>query len=144
MNEELFKALTDKDDKKAYEVSKEIIAISSESSEYYLDFETFYSLINQKSSFQRARGFILCCSLARHDSEGKLARVFPIMLKLLNDDKPTVVRQCLNALHEVVLYRPELSDEIKEALKGIDLSKYKDSMTPLIEKDIKSLESILI
>lgn len=144
MNEKLFNALTDKDDKKAYEVSKEIIALSSESDEYYQYFETFYSLISQKSSFQRARGFILCCSLARHDSEGKLVRAFPDMLKLLTDDKPTVVRQCLSALHEVVLYRPELCGEIKEALKCIDLSKYKDSMAPLIEKDIRSLEDVLI
>ena len=65
------------------------------------------------------------------------------MLKLLNDSKPTVVRQCLSALHEVVLYRPELSGIIQEALMAIDLSKYKDSMAPLIMKDIKSLEEIL-
>ena len=143
MNEELFKALTDTDDKKAYKVSKEIIAISSESDEYYQDFETFYSLITQKSSFQRARGFILCCALVRWDSEGKLQKALPEMLKLFNDSKPTVVRQCLSALHEVVLYRPELIDMIKDALKSIDLSKYKDSMTPLIKKDIKSLEEIL-
>ena len=141
--DELFERLTDKDDKKAYEYSKQILEISSRTNEYYQYFDIFYSLINQKSSFQRARGFILCTALSRWDSEGKLKKALPEMLKLLNDSKPTVVRQCLSALHEVVLYRPELSGIIQEALMAIDLSKYKDSMAPLIMKDIKSLEEIL-
>ena len=60
------------------------------------------------------------------------------MLKLLYDTKPTVVRQCLGALQEVVLYRPELSDKIKEKVKEIDVTKYRDSMSPLIKKEFKS------
>ena len=39
------------------------------------------------------------------------------MFPLLNDPKPTVVRQCLKALHELVMYRLEMSDEIIEAIK---------------------------
>lgn len=62
---------------------------------------------------------------------------------MLNDPKPAVVRQCLNALHEVVLFRPELSGEIENALTEIDLSKYKNSMSPLIEKDIEALRNLL-
>jgi len=54
------------------------------------------------------------------------------MLALLHDDKPIVVRQCLAALHEVVLYRTELCEAIKAELETIDLSKDKDSMSPLI------------
>jgi hypothetical protein len=61
------------------------------------------------------------------------------MLAMLHDDKPIVVRQCLAALHEVVLYRPELSDAIKAEIEAIDLSKYKDSMSPLIKKDMGEL-----
>lgn len=57
------------------------------------------------------------------------------MLTLLHDVKPTVVRQCLHALHEVLLYRPELSEIINEEIKSIDLSGYKDSMATLIQKD---------
>lgn len=61
------------------------------------------------------------------------------MLRLLHDDKPTVVRQCLSALNEVALYRPELCPAILEELARMDPSGYKDSMAPLIEKDIKEL-----
>jgi len=65
------------------------------------------------------------------------------MRPLLNDPKPTVVRQCLNALHEVVLFRTELSGIIKKALTEMNISKHKDSMSPLIEKDIAALLEVL-
>lgn len=65
------------------------------------------------------------------------------MLALLHDDKPLVVRQCLAALHEVVLYRPELGGAIKTELETMDLSKYKDSMSPLIKKDMEELLTLI-
>lgn len=43
------------------------------------------------------------------------------MLKLLHDEKPTVDRQCLGALHEVVLYRPEHCETILKEIQSIDL-----------------------
>ena len=61
------------------------------------------------------------------------------MSLLLNDPKPSVVRQCLKALQEVVVFRPEMSNRIKEAISKIDVSIYKDSMSPLIIKDINEL-----
>ena len=65
------------------------------------------------------------------------------MIPLLNDPKPTVVRQCLAYLHEVVLYLPEMTDDILAAIKDIDLSKYKDSMSPLIKRDAEELLKII-
>lgn len=57
-----------------------------------------------------------------------MEEVFDQMLSMLNDPKPTVVRQCLNALHEVALFQPELSERIENALDEMELSKYKDSI----------------
>ena len=127
--------LQDKDDKKAYALTKEISAKSAASAEYYAYFDDFIGLLASKSSYVRTRGFILACSQARWDDKGKLAGALQAMLPLLNDEKPTVVRQCLGALHEVVLFRPELCEAIKAEVERIDLSKYKDTMAPLIQKD---------
>lgn len=135
--------LQDKDDKKAYALAKEIGAKSAATDEYYSYFDDFSGLINAKSSYVRTRGFTLCCAQARWDTQGKLQNTLPDMLKLLHDDKPTVVRQCLVALHEVALYRPELCKIIVKELQSINLSKYKDSMAPLIQKDIKELQKVL-
>lgn len=65
------------------------------------------------------------------------------MSELLYDDKPTVVRQCLGALHELAVYRPEMTDKICQAALKSETSKYKDSMSPLIEKDRKALLKML-
>ena len=135
----IIEALQDKDDRKAYALSKEISAKSAASDEYYSCFDGFAGLLSAKSSYVRTRGFVLCCAQARWDEEGKLKNAMLGMLALLHDEKPTVVRQCLAALHEVILYRPELHEVIKSEVEKIDVSKYKDSMSPLIKKDIDEL-----
>ena len=38
-----------------------------------------------------------------------------------------------------ILYKPEMIELIIEAVNNIDLSVYKDSMSPLIKKDIEAL-----
>lgn len=136
---DIIDALQDKDDKKAYALSREIGAKSAASDEYYSYFDEFAGLLIAKSSYVRTRGFALCCAQARWDESGKLKSTLPAMLALLHDEKPTVVRQCLGALHEVVLYRPELCKEIKKEVETIELSRYKDSMSPLIKKDMDAL-----
>lgn len=139
----LIQKLQDKDDKKAYAFARKIDAASAASDEYYPYFEDFLGLTGSRSSFVRTRGFILCCAQARWDSQGKLRDALPVLMKLLHDPKPTVVRQCLAALHEVALYRPELCEPILAEVKSIDLSAYKDSMAPLIKKDMDELMKIL-
>ena len=47
------------------------------------------------------------------------------------------------ALHEVVLYRSEMAEMIIDAVNHIDVSKYKESMSPLIKKDIDERVGII-
>lgn len=139
----LIELLQDKDDKKAYVLSKEIGAKSAISDEYYSYFDDFVGLMFAKSSYVRTRGFTLCCAQARWDEVGKLKNALPNMLTLLHDEKPTVVRQCLSALHEVALYRPELCEDIRKEVETIDLSKDKDSLSPLIQKDMIKIINVI-
>lgn len=144
MNErEIIEALKDKDDKKAYNFAREISAKSADTDEYYALFDRFTEMLDDKSSYVRTRGFCLACAQARWDNAGKIDAAFDKMCTLLNDPKPTVVRQCLKALHEVALFRPELSDRICGAVNAIKLSNYKDSMSPLIRKDAEELLKML-
>ena len=142
MNEIILK-LKDKDDKAAYEYSKILRAESAESDKYLHMIPKFAGMLDDKSSFVRTRAFLLICNQARWAKDGQLAEFFDRMSALLYDSKPTVVRQCLQALHEVALYRSEMSQMIIDAVDKIDVSKYKDSMSPLIEKDIKELMKVL-
>ena len=135
--------LTNKDEKSAYARTKEIAAASESSSEYYTYLEAFASLLGDKNSYVRTRAFILCCCQAKWDEEGKLKQLLPAMLTLFHDAKPTVVRQCLAAAKEIVVFRPELSEAINAELDKIDLSGYKDSMTNLIRADINKLRGLI-
>lgn len=141
--EEILRKLKDKNDKAAYEFAKQISAESSVSDKYLVLIPSFAEMLQDKSSYVRTRAFILICNQARWANGGQMEAVFDKMLPLLNDPKPTVVRQCLKALREVLLFRPELSGKIENALAEMDLSKYKDSMSPLIEKDVASLRNLL-
>ena len=49
----------------------------------------------------------------------------------------------MKALAQVGLAKPQYIPRILSCLRGADLSKYKDSMRPLIEKDIAETEKIL-
>ena len=59
------------------------------------------------------------------------------------DVKPITARQCVKALAQVGMAKPQYIPMILSALHGADLSKYKDSMRPLIEKDMAETEKIL-
>ena len=96
---------------------------SAESNKYYELFDDFLEMIYDNNSFVRTRGFLLMCAQARWDMDGK----------------PTVVRQCLATLHEVILYRPKLTLKIQEAALVIDANRYKERMAPLIKKDVEEL-----
>ena len=135
--------ITDANDKTAYENTKKLVHESEFSNKHYSNLAEFAALLDDRKSYIRTRAMILCCSQARWDSEDRLRIYLPKMLRLLYDEKPTVVRQSLNALKEVARFRPELGKTIEAELNRIDTSKYKDSMIPLIKKDIAELIELL-
>mgnify|MGYP003291851237 CR=1 FL=1 len=135
--------LTDKNEMAAYEYCKQVVVESAQSDEHFASIDYLVPLLSDKNSYVRTRGFGLICCQSRWDKEGRIKSVWGKMIPLLNDPKPTVVRQCLASLHEVVLYLPELADDIVAAVNGIDLSQYKDSMSPLIKKDVDALLKII-
>ena len=127
----------------AYETLLRMEQESALSDVHYALFDDFLSLLNSPSSFVRVRGFRLACAQAPWDAEGRIAAHLDALLALLDDDKPTAVRQCLSALSSVVLYRPELIPRIRDRLRAMDLSRCRDSMRPLIEKDVRALQKLM-
>ena len=61
----------------------------------------------------------------------------------ITDAKPITARQCVKALAQVGVAKPQYIPIILSALYTADLSKYKDSMRPLIEKDILRVVRLL-
>ena len=140
---DIITGLQNKKDTEAHQLLLQLEKQSAESNTLYEYFDDFINLLKNKSSFVRTRGFRLACAQAQWDVENKIQKNLELMLLMIDDEKPTAVRQCLTALHTVVLYKPELFETIIAKLDAMDLSKYKDSMSPLIKKDMEELRKIM-
>lgn len=136
---DIIAGLQSKDNNEAYRLLLLLEQRSSESSELYGCLTDFIGLLKSKSSFVQVRGFRLACAQARWDTEKRLEQNLDALFAALYAAKPTAVRQCLAALQNVLRWRPELAGKIEAGLDEIDLSRYKDTMRPLIEKDIQAL-----
>lgn len=128
--------LYNEDNNCAYQTLLELETITTESNELYNYFNEFLNMLSDEKTFIRVRGFRLICSLAKWDSENKINHNIDIILKELEDEKGTSVRQSLEKLNLILMYKTELTDVIENKLRNLDLSKYKESMQSLIKKDI--------
>ena len=134
---DIISELISKDEKSAYELAGKIISESHETDKWYGFFDEIVTLLNHKNSLVRNRGLFILAANARWDSENKFERILPTYLSHVTDPNPITARQCVKALSEVGRAKPNLIPDILNALAKADLSGYKDSMRPLIEKDIR-------
>ncbi len=135
--------LQSKDTKQAYGTLLELERISGASDELYPYTAHFADMVNSDRYAVRVRGFRLFCKQARWDTEHVLDRHMADALVILNDEKPTAVRQALAALGDVVPYKRKLWDMIRERARDIDCSRYPDTMQGLIAGDIQTLLDLM-
>ena len=135
----MIKKLEDKDDKVAYNNLLELEKIAEKSDAIYEYFDIFLEMLDNEKSFIKVRGFRLICKNAKWDKYNKIDDSIDKILQELNDEKPTSVRQCLKAIEEIIMYKPNLKYTIKEKLLKINYLNYKDSMQSLIFKDVEKI-----
>ena len=143
MKENIVAKLTAKDDKYACALADKIVSESQETDEWYEYFDDFASLLNHPKSLVRNRVLYILAANAQWDEENRFDFIISDFLMHITDEKPITARQCVKALAQVGLAKPQYIPMILSALCGADLSKYKDSMRPLIEKDIVETKMIL-
>lgn len=136
--------LTAKDDKYAFTLTEKIIAESQETDEWYEYFDDFASLLNHPKSLVRNRALNILAANAQWDEENRFDLIMSDFLAHITDEKPITARQCIKALAQVGSAKPQYIPAILSSLHNADLSKYKDSMRPLIERDITETEKALI
>ena len=143
MKESMITKLTLKDDKYACALADKIISESQETDAWYEYFDTFASLLSHPKSLVRNRVLHILAANAQWDEENRFDAILDDYLAHITDEKPITARQCIKALAQVGLAKPQYVEKILWSLRSADLSKYKDSMRPLIEKDIAETERIL-
>lgn len=142
MNEKI-ENLYNKDNNSAYKTLLELENITTESNELYSYFNSLLGMLNDENTLIRVRGFRLICCLSKWDTENKINDNIDIILKELEDVKGTSVRQCLEKINLILVYKIELKGIIANKLRSLDLSKYKESMQYLIKKDLKHILELL-
>ena len=143
MKDNIIANLTAKDDKYACALADKIISESQETDEWYEYFDDFATLLDHPKSLVRNRALYILAANAQWDEENRFDKIISDYLTHVTDEKPITARQCIKALAQVGLAKPQYIPRILSCLRAADLSKYKDSMRPLIEKDIEETERIL-
>ena len=136
MQAEMLAGLTDKNDKAACALAERIVAESRETNAWYPYFDGFAALLEHPKSYVRNRALHILAANARWDAENRLDAILPAFLSHITDEKPVTARQCVQALAELGTAKPQYIPEILRSLESADLSRYRDSMRPLIERDI--------
>ena len=122
---------------------EELERISEQSGVLYPYIMDFIEMTGSDQYGIRVRGFRLLCKHARWDEKLIIDENLDAALGILHDEKPTVVRQALAALHSLVPYKKNLYASIRERVQAIDCFRYQDSMQGLILQDIQKLLSAL-
>lgn len=141
--EELMERLRSTDNNEAYAAFKQLREASAEGPEVATHLGEFEAMLEAESSYVRSRGFLLLVANARYDAEGRIDAAFERMVACLHDPKPTVVRQCVQALPELAATKPALTGRIIAELERIDPNAYRDSMQPLIAADVSSALAVV-
>ena len=141
--QDIIAKLTSKDDPYACAFADQIIAESHDTDEWYEYFEAFASLLSHPKSLVRNRVLQILAVNAQWDVENRFDTILDDYLAHITDEKPITARQCIQALAQVGMAKPQYIPRIQACFDGADLSKYKDSMRPLIEKDMKETQRLL-
>jgi len=91
-----------------------------------------YNAAEKEVRNQITRGF---CTKLIFGKE-PIDEIIDIYLKYIVDDKPTA-RQCIKVLPLIAKYKPDLKQDIDNALQCTIPTRYKESMQSLVMKDIQ-------
>ncbi len=132
----LVTSLARKEDDPRYRALLLLLSRSSATPDVYRYWDVFRSKLTSDNSYQRSIGMLLLAANARWDEGDRCAEALDDMTKLLGDEKPVTIRQCVGALEAVALAVPEVREKICTRLISTDLSVIRETMRKLVQKDI--------
>ncbi len=131
--------LSEKDDKIRYNALLLLQSRSSLSLDVYPFWDLFVEKLSNDNSYQRSIGVMLISENVKWDSENKIDKALDKYFVLLNDEKPITVRQCIQALKNIVTYKKHLHKKISDALMSVDISAVKETMRKTTLTDILTI-----
>lgn len=142
--QDIIAKVTAKDDRYACAITDKIISESRDTDKWYEYFDEFASLLNHPKSLVRNRVLNILAANAQWDDENHFDKIISDFFVHVTDDKPITARQCIKALVQVGAAKPQYIPRILSCFQEADLSKYKESMRPLIERDMGETKKALM
>jgi hypothetical protein len=102
----------------------------------YPFWDTFCDKLKSDNSYQRSIGAMLLAENVRWDQQDRINDTIFEFIKLLKDDKPITIRQCIQSLGNVALLKPGLNSIIADCLISFDIMAIKETMRKSILLDI--------
>lgn len=131
--------LAEKDDKIRYQS----LLLLKNRSLYFDDVYQFWNEFRDKlkgsNSYQRSIGAMLIAENAKWDKDNKLDYTIEEYFELLKDIKPITIRQCIQALQNIIPYKKHLHSKIASRIMAIDIYEIKESMRKPILLDILNI-----
>lgn len=104
----------------------------------------FIFMLGDKRYTMRVRGFRLACRQARWDTQNILDKsADKLTYVMLNEEKPTALRQYISALRQLIIYKEALKPCVKSAILKLNIRKYTHSMQGVLQKDIEEILKML-
>jgi len=141
--QQLVELLCEKDDKLRYQALLLLKARSLSDNSVYQYWDIFKEKLNSENSYQRSIGLMLIAGNAEWDEDNRLEDTIDDYLQLLTDEKPITVRQCIQALSNIVTYKKNLQPKITKSLLSIDLQEVRETMRKSILIDILNVLAII-
>lgn len=134
---EIFDTLFQKNNSIAYQALQALQKESDETDSVYPYMDRMRDMLENENSYIRTRGLTLIAYNAKWDKNYKIDELIDEYLKHITDDKPITARQCIKLLPMIANSKPDLKADITTALQKADISRYADSMQPLVNQDIQ-------
>ena len=131
--------LAETDDKIRYPSFQLLLSRSAHHPDVYPYWDVFTEKLDSPNAYQRSIGLKLMAENARWDEAGSWDAAIDEYLAFCDDNKPVVVRLCIQSLAKVVPHKPHLWPMIMEKLMGIDIEARKESQRKLVLLDILSV-----
>ena len=119
------------------EAMRQLETESGKSKEVYAHLDKLFMLLDDHNPYARTRAFVLIAKNVSWDSRKKIDRNIDRLLKTIDAEQATTVRQCIQSLPLIAAAKPGLRQRIAEALRAINPEKHPVRMRSILTEDIK-------
>lgn len=141
--EQLIEWLSEKNDKIRYQSLLLLKNRSLYFDDVYQFWDEFREKLKSQNSYQRSIGAMLIADNAKWDKYNKLDDIIEEYFILLDDEKLITVRQCIQALQNIVPYKKQLHFKIASRIMAINICDIKETMRKPILLDILNVLAMI-